>query len=148
MYVGMGMLFFMMFLGGADVIGRYFLNHPIVGSFEITEILLAGIVFFGLAYTQRVKGHAMVDIVYARLPKKPKTFIGLVNSFVLLCLFLLILWRGLLKALTQLRMHREIPNLGWPYFPFQLFVPLGALIMCLALIVEILRFFDKPGEDD
>lgn len=30
----------MMFLTFADVIGRYFLSRPVVGAFELTEILL------------------------------------------------------------------------------------------------------------
>src|SRR4030042_3383585 len=120
-------------LGSADVIGRYLLNKPISGTFEITEILLAGIVFFGFAYTQRVKGHVAINLVYSRFPNKLKVIVGLLNSIVLICIFVLILWQGIVTAISQWQQHREISNLGLPHFPFQLFVPVGALAMCLVL---------------
>jgi TRAP-type C4-dicarboxylate transport system permease small subunit len=148
MFISLGMMLMMMFLGGADVIGRYLFNNPIVGVFEITEILMAGIVFFGLAYTQRVKGHVVVDFVYSRLPPKIKAVIEMLNTVLLLCLFVMISWRGIMTAITQYKRHREIINLGLPYYLFQLFVPLGALVMCLVLIVEILKFFNKTNEGD
>jgi len=146
MFIGMGMMLIMMFLGGLDVIGRYFFNRPIVGAFEITEILIAGIVFFSLAYTQRVKGHATVGLVYSRLPPRPKTLIGLVNNMVLICLFALISWRGIRTAITQWERHREIVNIGLPSFPFQLFVPAGSLVMCLVLIAEMPQLLNKRRE--
>jgi TRAP-type C4-dicarboxylate transport system permease small subunit len=148
MLAGMGMMLFMMLLGGADVIGRYFLNSPVVGAFEITEILLAGVVFFGLAYTQSVKGHVTVDLVYSRLPARLRNVVGMVNKIVLLCLFIMILWRGVATAIIEWKLHRKIPNLGLPYYPFQLFLPLGALAMCFVLIAEILQSFNAASEAD
>ncbi len=139
MYVSMGMLLFMMFLGSADVLGRYLFNKPVVGSFEIHEILLPGIVFFGLAYTQLVKGHVSIELVYARLARRLRAEVSVVTSSSLVCLFALIAWRGVVTAISYLERHREVTNLGWPFYPFQLFVPLGALAICLVLIVDVLH---------
>jgi TRAP-type C4-dicarboxylate transport system permease small subunit len=143
MYVSMGMLFVMMLLGGLDVIGRYFFNQPISGTFEITEILLAGIVYFGVAFTQRVKGHATVDFFYGFLSGKTKVVVSFVNSFVVLCIFVMMIWRGTVTAITQLRIHQEVPNIGVPLFLFQLFVPIGAVTMSIVLVVEIFKFFNE-----
>ena len=147
MYIGMGMLLAMMFLGGADVIGRYFFHRPIVGTFEITEILLAGIVFFGLAYTQRIKGHATVSLVYSHLPPRWKTAVGFLNTLWLICLCILISWRGIMTAIIQWERHREVMNLGLPQFIFQLFVPVGALAMCLVVILEMFQYFHERRKD-
>jgi TRAP-type C4-dicarboxylate transport system permease small subunit len=132
-----------MFLGGLDVIGRYFFNQPIPGTFEITEILLAGIVYFGVAFTQRVKGHATVDFFYGFLPGKTKVVVSFVNSFIVLCIFVMMMWRGTVTAITQLRIHQEVPNIGVPLFLFQLFVPIGAVTMSIVLVVEIFTFFNE-----
>ena len=40
------MLFLLMVLTCIDVLGRYFFNHPVYGGLELTEILLAGMIFF------------------------------------------------------------------------------------------------------
>lgn len=147
MAVSMGMLFFMMLLGGGDVIGRYFFNQPVPGAFEITEILLAGIVYFGAAYTQRVKGHATVDFFYGFLPQKVKLLVRFLGTLLVMCIFAMMIWRGTVAAITQWRIHQEIPNIGLPSYLFQLFVPMGALIMGFVLAIELFQFFREPKED-
>lgn len=148
MYISMGMLLIMMLLGSADVIGRYFLGKPITGAFELTEILLAGIVYFALAYTQHVKGHIAVSLFYSLFPQKLKVRVGLFNSIISICIFGLISWRGIVTAISQWQQHRMISNLGWPHFLFQLFVPVGSLTMCLVLIVEMLQFVTEMSKGD
>jgi TRAP-type C4-dicarboxylate transport system permease small subunit len=139
MYISMGMLLFMMLLGSADVLGRYFLGKPITGAFELTEILLAGIVYFALAHTQRMKAHVAVSLFYSFLPQKMKARVGFFDTVVSMCIFGLISWRGIVTAISQWQQHRMVSNLGWPHFIFQLFVPAGSLAICLVLILEMLQ---------
>ena len=65
-YVCMSLLFFMMALGTCDVLGRYLFNKPILGTFEIFEILLPAIVLLGLGYTQESNAHVRVEIFVSR----------------------------------------------------------------------------------
>ena len=148
MHISMGMLLIMMLLGSADVLGRYFLRKPITGAFELTEILLAGIVYFALAHTQRAKGHVAVSLFYSYLPEKLKLKVGLFNSIVSICIFGLISWRGIMAAISQWQQHRMVNNLGWPHFIFQLFVPAGSLALCLVLIVEMLQYVAEMSKGD
>lgn len=53
----------MMCLTGADVIARYFFNAPIKGAFELTEILLACLVFTALPITTGAREHIEVELV-------------------------------------------------------------------------------------
>ena len=46
-----------------DVIGRYFLNTPLTGAFEMTEILLAALVFSALPMTTERRAHVEVDLL-------------------------------------------------------------------------------------
>ena len=42
------LLFCLMTLTCVDVIGRYFFSMPVTGGFELTEMMLAALIFVGL----------------------------------------------------------------------------------------------------
>jgi TRAP-type transport system small permease protein len=54
-------LFCMMTLTFVDVILRYFFNAPLTGSFEVTELLMAVLIFCGLPLVSRRGGHVAID---------------------------------------------------------------------------------------
>ena len=134
------MLLVMMFLGTADVTGRYLFNKPIWGTVEIFEILLPGIVLFSLAHTQDTKSHIKVELFYSRLSLRLKAWIGLATTLIAFFLFVLIIWQGIVTAMVYWKQNREIMNIGLPLYPFHLFIPLGGFCMCLVLIAEIIKF--------
>ena len=53
----------MMMLTCVDVIGRYFFSQPIFGAFEITEMLLAALIFAGLPLVTLRNEHVTVDVL-------------------------------------------------------------------------------------
>lgn len=137
----MGMLVVLMFLGASDVIGRYFFNKPIEGTREISEILLAGVVFFGWAYTLSVGGHVRLDTFVSRLRPRGQAIIGFVTSFIALFVFSLMAWQAAERAIASWKGHVLITVLFIPVFPFQFFVTVGALVLCLELIIQMLHSF-------
>jgi TRAP-type C4-dicarboxylate transport system permease small subunit len=139
-YIGMGMLVILMFLGTADVLGRYFFNRPIKGAYEVSEILLAAIVFFGLAYAFAVGGHVRVDTFVALMRPRTRATAGIIISLLSFIIFVLIGWQGAELAMKSLKYHRLIDVIFVPIWPFQLLVPLGAFTVCLELIIQILHF--------
>jgi TRAP-type C4-dicarboxylate transport system permease small subunit len=58
----------LMALTVVDVIGRYIFNAPLVGAAELTEMLLASIIFLGLPAVSLAGQHVTVDLVTDRLP--------------------------------------------------------------------------------
>ena len=62
-------LFFLMLLTLVDVVSRYGFNAPINGSFEITELLLAAIIFSALPLVSAKDGHITVDLIDAFVPR-------------------------------------------------------------------------------
>ena len=56
-------LFALMVLTCTDVIGRYFLSQPVYGAFEITEMLLAALIFAGLPLVTLRNEHVTVDVL-------------------------------------------------------------------------------------
>jgi TRAP-type C4-dicarboxylate transport system permease small subunit len=59
--------FCMMALTFVDVVGRYLLNAPINGSFELIEILLALVVFTGLPLVVRDNSHIGITMLQEAL---------------------------------------------------------------------------------
>ena len=63
-------LFALMVLTCADVIGRYFFHQPIFGAFEITETLLAALIFAGLPLVTLRNEHVTVDVFDPITPER------------------------------------------------------------------------------
>jgi len=61
--VAAALLFAMMLLTFVDVVGRYLFNQSVVGAFEITEIMMALLIFAGLPLVVRREEHVTVDLV-------------------------------------------------------------------------------------
>jgi len=57
------LMFCLMVLTCVDVVGRYFFNKPVTGGFEMTEVLLAALIFAGLPLVTLRSEHVMVDLL-------------------------------------------------------------------------------------
>lgn len=62
-YLTAALLFVLMAVTCVDVIGRYFFNHPLFGGLELTEILLAGMVFFALPLVCAREENIVIDLM-------------------------------------------------------------------------------------
>ena len=54
-------LFLMMMITAVDVTGRYLFNRPVNGGFEITEMMLAALIYCGLPLVSQRREHIIVD---------------------------------------------------------------------------------------
>lgn len=144
--VGMGVLLALMLLGTVDIIGRYVFSRPVTGSTEVGEVLLAGMTFLALAYTQVVEAHVKADIVTSRFSSRSRVMTKLAISFLLLPVFGLMTWQAAKTAILYWETGRLVDVLYLPLAPFQLLVSLGALVLCFVLISQILQSVLKLKE--
>ena len=68
-------VFGIMWLIDANVLMRKLFNEPVTGTLEITEAALVLIIFLGLAYTQRRRGHIRVTLMTRHLPESLRHFL-------------------------------------------------------------------------
>lgn len=54
-------LFLMMLITTVDVVGRYVFNSPLNGGFEVTEMLLAALIYCGLPLVSQRREHIVID---------------------------------------------------------------------------------------
>ena len=62
------LLLAMMGLTTLDVVARYLFNSPVSGAFELTELMLAALIFAGLPLATERDEHIDVDLLDAVLP--------------------------------------------------------------------------------
>src|SRR5699024_9536265 len=87
------LLVLMMLLITADVVTRYFFNSAITGAYELTELILALIVFYSLGTTQLKGNNIEIDFFTRKMPQKFQHGLRSITSFVLFLLISLTTWQ-------------------------------------------------------
>jgi TRAP-type C4-dicarboxylate transport system permease small subunit len=141
--IGAGMLTVLMFLGASDVIMRYVFNNPITGAMELSQVLMAGVVFLGWGYAQATRSNVRIDFILAKYPLRTQVIIDFAILVLTIALFSLIAWESAIIAMVDWEKNRLIDTILFPIFPFKLLVPLGAFIVCLECIIQMLSLFPQ-----
>jgi TRAP-type C4-dicarboxylate transport system permease small subunit len=146
-FTGIAMIMYvaLMLLGTFDVLGRYLFNHPIWGTYEISQMLMAGIVLFGWAYTQRMRAHVRVELFLSRYPRRLRLLSSLFSLSLSLMLFAAIAYRSALLCHEYWLEGRTLKHLNIAAAPFHLFVPVGASLLCLEFASDIRRLVSREG---
>jgi TRAP-type C4-dicarboxylate transport system permease small subunit len=131
----------MMFLGTADVLGRYAFNSPILGSQELMQVGMASLVMLGWAYTQKEDGHIKVDLFLNMFPKGGQRVLNIIMTFLGLFLFAAIGFKGWEIALANI--HRRFLVIHFISGPFYFLVPIGAFFLCLEFILHLFDLFSE-----
>ena len=138
------LLFCMMALTTADVIGRYFFNWPLRGAFELTELLLLTLIFAGLPLASRADEHVTLDFIDmalgARGPPAAAPAVDLVCGLIILGLA----WRVFIKAGKIAGYGDTTDVLRIPVGPFVYFM---ALMVAVTAIVHLIKAFSRPPRD-
>jgi TRAP-type C4-dicarboxylate transport system permease small subunit len=133
----------MMLLTVADVVGRYFFSHPIKGTWELVGLLLVCAGTWGLGYCQMSKAHISITVVVKRFSRRTQAITNSLAYLIGLVGFSLISWQVFLMAKRYFLLTRGnvTDTLELPYSPFMLVLSMGAGIMALMLIVDLVRSF-------
>lgn len=135
-------IFFMMALTCADVFLRLF-RMPIPGTYEIVSFMGAVAVSFAVAHTSVEKGHVAVDLVVQLLPKRTQAVIESIIAGFGIILFALIAWQSFIYALDCQRSGEVSLTLQMPFYPIIYGVAVGAGVVCLVLIVDLVNAVAK-----
>ena len=128
-----------------DALFRKFLNRPIQGTFEATELLLAVIIFFALPYTGLTDAHAVLDLTTNRFPKRIQdVIIGLNGLFCAVVLGVVAYQMGLLGG-EYARTARTSITMRIPVYPFILPATIAAWLASAGFVVQALAAFARAG---
>jgi len=143
--VGGGILLAASIVTVFDALLRKFLNRPIQGTFEATELLLAVIIFFALPYTGLTDAHAVLDLTTNRFPKRAQdVIIGLNGFFCAVVLGVVAYQMGLLAA-EYARTARTSITMRIPVYPFILPATAAAWLASVGFVVQALAAFARAA---
>ncbi|MFH1123822.1 MAG: TRAP transporter small permease [Pseudomonadota bacterium] len=137
--IGQVILVLMVLVTVSDVFLRYLFNSPILGSWELTEFMMAVLVFASVGYTMVERGHVVVDLVITRLPGRVRALVECITSLIAFLLFAVVTWRNVLQAGVALQRNDVSAELFIPKSPFILFVAVGIGVLSLVLFVQFLE---------
>ena len=142
--IASAMLLSMMALTFFDVIGRYLLNAPIPGAFEITEILMASLIFAGLPLVSRSGEHVSGSLFSNRLPPGALRIQNVVTALVMASVLVVMTWRVWVKATEMAEYGDETAYLFIPLAPVGYFSALLIGISAVLAVAQAVRVIRHP----
>ena len=124
----------MAFMSLWSIVGRSLFDKPLIGDYELVQMLSAVAVALSLPYAHWIGAHVIVDFFTANAKPKTNAVMDLLANLIMAFFSLVIAWRlwiGMfdLKANFDASMMLNIPT-WWSYIPF---VPAFVLLALTAL---------------
>jgi len=141
---GASLIVFIMFFITIAVIMRKFFNSPIYGQVDVVEIVMAGVVFLGIAFTQKLHGHVRMGIFLERVTKGRAYHAA--EFFTLFCAlfgFIVFTICTLKAALYDLSIGGITPTIYLPTWPSKLVIPIGSAFICIRLIIQLIQHLSQ-----
>ncbi len=135
-------LFTMMMLTCVDVVGRYFLSQPVRGAFELTEVLLACLIFTGLPLVTLRQEHVTVDVLDGVTPDWLLRIQHVIASVIACGATAYLAWRLWLRGGTMLASGETTAQLKLTlgYLTFGM-----SVLMALTAIAFLVLVFRRPS---
>lgn len=136
------LLLALMFLTVADVVGRGVFGQSILGTVDISTLLLVTIAFLGLASAEIDGKHVSVTLVEARFGHRTRMVLSGIRAVLILVLGVLIVW-GMGEVLLSAYERGETTNdiLRLATWPAKLVLFLSFLLFfVMAVWKEVLEF--------
>jgi TRAP-type C4-dicarboxylate transport system permease small subunit len=131
------LLFGLMALTAADVVGRYIFNWPIRGAFEITELLLLALIFAGLPLASRADEHVTLDFIDMVLSPAARLLLRRLVHLICGLLILGLAWRVFIKAGKIAGYGDTTEVLRLPVGPFVYFMGVMVAITAIVHLVKV-----------
>jgi TRAP-type C4-dicarboxylate transport system permease small subunit len=128
----------MMLLTTSDVILRRYFNQPIFGSYEISKVLLAIAIFFGVSIVMKWGGHVNVDILTRLYPRRLKLITCSIGYFLSLIVVGLISWQTALYGIDMVQVGERSVLLRIIVSPFIFVVAFGSAVLFFVILVKLL----------
>lgn len=122
------LLFCLILVTCVDVIGRYFFSAPLSGAFEITELLLAALVFAALPLTTERKEHIEVDLLNVFMNETTKRYLSAFAGLFSAALLATLAWRLASHALSAAEDGATTNALGISLAPFGYLAAFSCLV--------------------
>ena len=129
-----------------SVLLRYFFAVSIPDSYDFGRMLLAILIFWGIAATSYRGTHITVDLLYANVGRRAQRVIDVFATLVLLFVVTVQTYTLYDKVWTTRADHLLTFDLRLPVWPFFLVAWLGDVSAVLLIAIRTYRLIFQPGE--
>lgn len=146
--ISSALLFLLMVLTALDVLFRNLFNSPITGTYELTGLTLAIMIFFSLGKVQISKEHIEIDFLTNKMPKKVQEGLYGFTSFILFILMALTTWQLFEYGIRVLLGNEISGDLGLPLYIFVFCTCIGSISFTLTYLLDSIKFLLKVAIKD
>jgi TRAP-type C4-dicarboxylate transport system permease small subunit len=136
----------MVLLTCIDVIGRYLLNRPLTGAFELSELAMGALVFSSLPLVTLRRRHVTVDLFDRIVPALWRPAQDAVLDLTAAVCTGVIAWRLWIKAQDMMRAGETTASLKIPVYPLVYYM--AVLCFVSAAVIVVMMWLDATGRSE
>lgn len=134
------LVFGIMWLIDANALMRKLFNEPVTGSLEITESALVLIIFLGLAYTQRRRGHIRVTLLTRHFSQSVRHLLYILVLLIGAALTAWYAWAAYTYAIRSYNINEmEWGVIIFAVWPIKSVIALGWGLFSLQFLLDAIR---------
>ncbi|TFL14770.1 TRAP transporter small permease [Pusillimonas caeni] len=138
-FIAGAVLFLLMLATFADVVGRYFFNHPLLGTYELTQLALALIIFSALPWVTWKSEHVEIDFVYTRLSPRGKKVNRICVDLLVIGIFVLVGYAVILQGIKAQASGLVTEDLGIELYGAIFYMALCCLMSGLMVVQKLIK---------
>ena len=128
----------LMLMTVADVIMRKIFSVPLIGSYELTLLLITIVVYLGFAHSNDFKEHVVIDVLYEVLPRAGKFVFSIISSLLNLALSGVMCYAVYNYIFRLYKSGGVTASLKIPLWPFAVVATVGLLGLILSFIGDFI----------
>jgi len=136
----------MMTMTMIDVLLRKFTNHSLLGTVELTEMMMVIVVFCSLAQCETKDGHIKIDLLYKRFSPRLRAIVDTVTQFTCFLLFCFMTCALYLQAMDIREWQEVTMDLRMPVYPFVFIACFGCALLALVLLFKTVAALNEAIE--
>ncbi len=130
-------IFLLVFLATANVLGRWIFSLPISGYIDWVEQAMAFFAFLGIAFTQREGGHIRMDMLVGHIHGRPLWVTEFISTLLMLFTTLILIVGSFLHFLRAYQIGDSSLDINLPIWPAKLVVPVTLTVLALRLLLQL-----------
>jgi TRAP-type C4-dicarboxylate transport system permease small subunit len=121
-----------------NIVVRFF-GPPIMGLYEIVQLILVLPISFALVYATVHKTHVFISVLVSRFTQRSQSIIQAFTYVLSLGLWVLITWASIWIIPQRIQSGEASLTIGIPYLPFRLVWVFALILFCLVLLIDLLK---------
>lgn len=126
----------------ADVAGRLIFNAPVRGAFELTGLLMAVVIYMGVAHAQTERAHVRVSFLTGTRSLQFQRVVDLLVYLFSIGMIGIVLYATFAQALHAVRIGEYMyGSTRFPIWPARILVAIGFFFLLVQFIIDFFRAF-------